>query len=134
MLPTEEQLTALGNYLDITTQHASEIAEAIGAPQDTFRGRMEGVGEPTSEQADKILEFLSKSARKLGQRRSVSRAHRGYTLHDCLGGILMPSLRNAPTVFIANSECGIKASQEAATGRDRNKSLIFAQFKSLPTK
>jgi DNA-binding transcriptional regulator YiaG len=66
MQPTEEQLTALGNYRDIITQHASEIAEAIGVPQDTFRGWMEGDGEPTSEQADKILEFLSKSARKLG--------------------------------------------------------------------
>jgi hypothetical protein len=66
MQPTEEQFTALGNYRDIITQHASEIAEALGVPLDTSRGWMQGDGEPTSEQADKILEFPSTSARKLG--------------------------------------------------------------------
>jgi hypothetical protein len=58
MQPTEEQLTALGNYRDIIDQHLPEIAEAIGVPQQTFKGWMEGKGEPTSEQAQKILDFL----------------------------------------------------------------------------
>ena len=58
MEPTEEQLTALGNYRDIIIQHASKVAEALGVSPDTLKGWTEGNGEPTSEQADKILEFL----------------------------------------------------------------------------
>jgi hypothetical protein len=58
MEPTEEQLTALGNYRDIIIQHASKVAEAIGVSPETLIGWTEGNGEPTSEQAAKILEFL----------------------------------------------------------------------------
>jgi hypothetical protein len=58
MQPTEEQLTALGNYRDIIDQHLPEIAEGIGVPPKTLKGWMEGKGEPTSEQAQKILDFL----------------------------------------------------------------------------
>ena len=58
MQPTEEQLTALGNYRDIINQHLSEIAEGIGVPSQTLKGWMEDKGEPTSEQAQKILDFF----------------------------------------------------------------------------
>jgi hypothetical protein len=58
MQPTEEQLTALGNYRDIINQHLSEIAEGVGVPSQTLKGWMEDKGEPTSEQAQKILDFL----------------------------------------------------------------------------
>ena len=56
--PTEEQLTALGTYRDIIDQHLPEIAEGIRVPQQTLKGWMEGIGEPTSEQAQGILDFL----------------------------------------------------------------------------
>ena len=58
MKPTEEQLTALGNYRDIVLQHVPEIAEAIGVSPQTLTGWTEGKGEPTSDQANEILEFL----------------------------------------------------------------------------
>jgi transcriptional regulator with XRE-family HTH domain len=58
MEPTEEQLTALGNYRDIIIQHASKVAEAIGVSPEMLTGWTEGNGEPTSEQAAKILAFL----------------------------------------------------------------------------
>ena len=58
MQPTEEQLTALGNYRDIINQHLFEIAEGIGVPSQTLKGWMQDKGEPTSEQAQKILDFL----------------------------------------------------------------------------
>jgi hypothetical protein len=58
MQPTEEQLTALGNYRDIIDQHLPEIAEGIGVAQQTLKGWMEDKGEPTSEEAQKILDFL----------------------------------------------------------------------------
>jgi transcriptional regulator with XRE-family HTH domain len=61
MEPTQEQLTALGNYRDIIIQHASKIAEAIGVSPQTLTGWTEGNGEPTSEQAAKILEFLKET-------------------------------------------------------------------------
>jgi DNA-binding transcriptional regulator YiaG len=61
MEPTEEQLTALGNYRDIIIQNAPTVAEAIGVSPETLTGWTEGKGEPTSEQAGKILEFLKKS-------------------------------------------------------------------------
>jgi DNA-binding transcriptional regulator YiaG len=65
MQPTEEQLTALGNYRDIILQHIPEIAETIGVSVPTLKGWMEGEGEPTSEQAAAILDFLQeKSAPK----------------------------------------------------------------------
>jgi transcriptional regulator with XRE-family HTH domain len=63
MEPTEEQLTALGNYRDIIIQHVPEIAEAIGVSPQTLTGWMEDKGDPTSEQAEKILEFLTKKAK-----------------------------------------------------------------------
>ena len=58
MQPTEEQLTALGNYRDIIIQNASKVAEAIGVSPQTLTGWTEGQGEPTSDQAAKILAFL----------------------------------------------------------------------------
>ena len=58
MQPTEEQLTALGNYRDIIMQHTAEVAEAIGVSSQTLTGWTEGKGEPTSDQAAKILAFL----------------------------------------------------------------------------
>jgi transcriptional regulator with XRE-family HTH domain len=64
MQPTEEQLSALGNYRDIIDQHLPEIAEGIGVPPQTLKGWMEGKGEPTIEQAQKILDFLRN---KVGQ-------------------------------------------------------------------
>ena len=63
MEPTEEQLTALGTYRDIIIQHVPEIAEAIGVSPQTLTGWTEGKGDPTSEQAAKILEFLTKKAK-----------------------------------------------------------------------
>jgi hypothetical protein len=56
--PAEEQLTALGNYRDIIDQHLPEITGGIMVPPQTLKGWMEGKGEPTSEQAQKILDFL----------------------------------------------------------------------------
>jgi transcriptional regulator with XRE-family HTH domain len=64
MQPTEEQLTALGNYRDIIIQQASKIAEAIGVSQQTLTGWTQGEGEPTSEQAADILNFLNDSTKK----------------------------------------------------------------------
>jgi transcriptional regulator with XRE-family HTH domain len=64
MKPTEEQFTALGNYRDIILQQAPKIADAIGVSPQTLTGWTEGKGEPTSEQAEKILQFLSQSTRK----------------------------------------------------------------------
>jgi transcriptional regulator with XRE-family HTH domain len=63
MEPTEEQLNALGNYRDIITQNASKVAEALGISPETLTGWTEGNGEPTSEQADKILEFLRQESK-----------------------------------------------------------------------
>jgi transcriptional regulator with XRE-family HTH domain len=64
MKPTEEQLSALGNYRDIIVQQASKVAEAIGVSPQTLAGWMEGEGEPTSEQAAEILNFLTDSTKK----------------------------------------------------------------------
>jgi DNA-binding transcriptional regulator YiaG len=69
MQPSEEQLTALGNYRDIILQHVPEIAEAIGVSVQTLRGWLEGKGEPTSEEAGKILDFLKEKDR------TISRGH-----------------------------------------------------------
>jgi hypothetical protein len=63
MKPTKEQLTALGNYRDIIIQHIPKIAEAIGVLPQTLTGWTEGKGEPTSDQADQILEFLKTKAK-----------------------------------------------------------------------
>ena len=60
---TKEQLTALGNYRDIIIQHVPEIAEAIGVSPQTLTGWTEGKGEPTSDQAENILEFLKAKAK-----------------------------------------------------------------------
>jgi hypothetical protein len=64
MKPTEEQLTALGNYRDIIIEQASKIAEGIGVSQQTLTGWTQGAGEPTSEQAAAILNFLNESTKK----------------------------------------------------------------------
>jgi hypothetical protein len=61
MKPTDVQLAALGNYRDIIIQHASKVAEAIGVSPQTLTGWTEGNGEPTREQAEKILEFLKET-------------------------------------------------------------------------
>jgi DNA-binding transcriptional regulator YiaG len=58
MEPTEQQYAALGNYRDIITQNASRIADALGISAQTLTGWTEGKGEPTSEQAEKILDFI----------------------------------------------------------------------------
>jgi hypothetical protein len=58
MEPTEQQLTALGNYRDIITQDAAKVDAALGISPQMLTGWTEGNGEPTGEQADKILEFL----------------------------------------------------------------------------
>ena len=65
MKPTEEQLTALGNYRDIILQHVPQIAEAIGVSAQTLTGWTEGKGEPTSDQANEILEFLKTKAQTI---------------------------------------------------------------------
>jgi DNA-binding transcriptional regulator YiaG len=57
------QPTALGNYRDIIIQDISKVAEAIGVSSQTLTGWTEGNGEPTSEQAEKILEFLEERAK-----------------------------------------------------------------------
>jgi transcriptional regulator with XRE-family HTH domain len=64
MEPTEEQLTALGNYRDIIVQQAAKVADALGVTQQTLTGWMQGTGEPTSEQAAEILNFLTESTKK----------------------------------------------------------------------
>ncbi|MBV9873772.1 MAG: hypothetical protein JO025_03500 [Verrucomicrobia bacterium] len=58
MKPTEQQYAALGNYRDIITQNASKIAAALGVSAETLLRWTEGKGEPTSEQAETILEFI----------------------------------------------------------------------------
>jgi hypothetical protein len=63
MRPSEEQLTALGNYRDIIIQQGAKVATAIGVSHQTLTGWMEGDGEPTSEQAAEILAFLSQSTK-----------------------------------------------------------------------
>jgi len=63
MKPTKEQLTALGNYRDIIIQHIPKIAEEIGVSPQTLTGWTEGRGEPTSDQANEILEFLKTKAK-----------------------------------------------------------------------
>ena len=63
MKPTKEQLTAIGNYRDIIIQHIPKIAEAIGVSPQTLTGWTEGRGEPTSDQANEILEFLKTKAK-----------------------------------------------------------------------
>lgn len=63
MRPTEEQLTALGNYRDFIVQHVPEIAEAIGVSPQTLTGWTEGQGEPTRDQAEKILDVLKTKAK-----------------------------------------------------------------------
>ena len=65
MKPTEEQLTALGNYRDIILQHVPQIAEAIGVSPQTLTGWTEGKGEPTSDQANEIFEFLKTKAKTI---------------------------------------------------------------------
>ena len=64
MKPTEEQLTALGNYRDIIIQQSSKVAEAIGVTPQTLIGWTQGEGEPTSEQAADILNFLTETTKK----------------------------------------------------------------------
>ncbi len=63
MEPTQEQLTALGNYRDIILQHTPKVAEAIGVTPQTLTGWTEGKGGPTREQAEKILQFLAETTK-----------------------------------------------------------------------
>jgi hypothetical protein len=63
MQATKEQLTSLGIYRDIILQQASKVAHGIGVPQETLQGWTEGKGEPTSEQAAAILDFLKESVK-----------------------------------------------------------------------
>ncbi|MGA8657775.1 MAG: helix-turn-helix transcriptional regulator [Chthoniobacterales bacterium] len=62
MEPTKRQVSALDNYIDIIEKHLPEIAEAVGVSVQTLQGWTEAKGEPTKEQADKILEFLRTKA------------------------------------------------------------------------
>ena len=58
MDPTERQFSALDNYIEIIQKHLPDVAQAAGVSVQTLQGWTEAKGEPTSEQADKILEFL----------------------------------------------------------------------------
>ncbi len=49
------------NYIDIIQEHRFGVAHATGISVQSFQGWTEGEGEPTMEQADKILEFLRNS-------------------------------------------------------------------------
>jgi hypothetical protein len=66
MEPTEEQLTALGNYRDIIIRYAPKVAEALGVSPQILMGWTEGKGEPTSEQAKIILDFLKEGKTEQG--------------------------------------------------------------------
>jgi DNA-binding transcriptional regulator YiaG len=59
--PTERQYTALGNYRDIITQNAPKIADELGVSAQTLLDWTEGKGEPTTEQAEKMLEFIKQA-------------------------------------------------------------------------
>ena len=58
MQATQDQITALGFYRDIIVQNVPKIADEIGVSPQTLQGWTEGKGEPTSEEAQKILDFL----------------------------------------------------------------------------
>ena len=58
MQATQEQITALGFYRDIIVQNVPKIAGEIGISPQTLHGWTEGEGEPTGEEAQKILDFL----------------------------------------------------------------------------
>ena len=58
MQATQEQITVLGFYRDIIVQNVPKIADAIGVSPQTLQGWTEGNGEPTGEEAQKILDFL----------------------------------------------------------------------------
>jgi transcriptional regulator with XRE-family HTH domain len=58
MQATQDQITALGFYRDIIVQNVPKIADGIGVSPQTLQGWTEGKGEPTSEEAQKILDFL----------------------------------------------------------------------------
>ena len=63
MEPTKQQYVALGNYRDIITHNAAKVAEALGISPQTLMGWTEGKGEPTAEQAEKILEFIKQDSK-----------------------------------------------------------------------
>ena len=58
MQATQNQITTLGFYRDIIVQNVPKIADGIGVSPQTLQGWTEGKGEPTSEEAQKILDFL----------------------------------------------------------------------------
>jgi DNA-binding transcriptional regulator YiaG len=58
MQATQEQITALGSYRDIIVQNVPKIADGIGVSPQRLQGWTEGKGEPTGEEAQKILDFL----------------------------------------------------------------------------
>jgi transcriptional regulator with XRE-family HTH domain len=58
MEPTERQFSALDNFIEIIQKHLHEVAEAAGVSVQTLQDWTAAKGEPTREQADKILEFL----------------------------------------------------------------------------
>ena len=58
MQATQEQITALGSYRDIIVQNVPKIADGIGVSPQILQGWTEGTGEPTGEEAQKILDFL----------------------------------------------------------------------------
>jgi DNA-binding transcriptional regulator YiaG len=58
MQATQDQITALGVYRDIIVQNVPKIADGIGVSAQTLQGWTEGKGEPTGEEAQKILDFL----------------------------------------------------------------------------
>ena len=63
MEPTKQHYAALGNYRDIITHNAAKVAEALGISPQTLMGWTEGKGEPTAEQAEKILEFIKQDGK-----------------------------------------------------------------------
>jgi transcriptional regulator with XRE-family HTH domain len=58
MQATQEQITTLAFYRDIIIQNVPKIADEIGVSPQTLQGWTEGKGEPTGEEAQKILDFL----------------------------------------------------------------------------
>lgn len=58
MPANEGNLSRLMAYIDIIQEHSFDVANAAGVPVQTLRGWIQGEGEPTMEQVDKILEFL----------------------------------------------------------------------------
>ena len=58
MQANEIILGQLMDYINIIQEHRAPVAHAAGVSVQTLQGWTEGEGEPTMEQANKILEFL----------------------------------------------------------------------------